>query len=190
LSERARLLEKLLQDRKFFLFGIAAGLIFALEISVFWGLPLEYASRSLNQTLVSSFNLAPRTLDYLLVVGAAAIFATYLLLERLARGFLRLPDWTTIDSIEHQQHLNALSLVITKLLVDFCTRTGFDPQRKQEAEHDVINLMSKRNHGAVARLIVTKDDVQIQAWRSDEGRILSGRVSEFLDTRRAELRLS
>ena len=90
-------IEKLLYEYRLFVFGIAAGLIVSLEISVFWSRLLESGSQFLNQTLISRNPQATSTsvTTTLFAIGAFVIVVTVLVLGWLARRLLGIPDWAT-----------------------------------------------------------------------------------------------
>jgi hypothetical protein len=176
--------EKLLHEYKLFLFGIAAGLMVSLEISVFWSRFLESGSQFLNQTLISRNPQATSTsvTNSLFAVGVVVIGATVFGLGWLSRRLLGIRDWRQVYSIVHKEDLNALSVRIIGLLEDFRKGTDLAPAlREHEKDQDVIYLASASG-GSLTRLVVTKDTVAFSAWRSERGFTLTGCIFQLLNT--------
>ena len=179
-------IEKLLYEYRLFVFGIAAGLIVSLEISVFWSRLLESGSQFLNQTLISRNPQATSTsvTTTLFVIGAFVMIVTVPVLGWLARRLLGIPDWAQMYSTEHKEELDALSARIIRLLEDdFCKGTNLAPPgREHEKNQDVIYVASTSAE-SLTKLVVTKDTITFFAWRSQKGVALTGRIFEFLRTR-------
>lgn len=179
-------IEKLLYEYRLFVFGIAAGLIVSLEISVFWSRLLESGSQFLNQTLISRNPQATSTsvTTTLFVIGAFVMIVTVPVLGWLARRLLGIPDWAQMYSTEHKEELDALSARIIRLLEDdFCKGTNLAPPGCEHEKNQDVIYVASTSAESLTKLVVTKDTITFFAWRSQKGVALTGRIFEFLRTR-------